>query len=49
VILVMVVVATRTPLPRDPRTLGHLAVLGAVNIAIPFWLIGWAGSTSRPG
>ncbi len=41
-ILAIVVVVTRTPLPRDPRTLGHLAVLGAVNIAIPFWLIGWA-------
>ena len=41
-VLAVVVVVTRTPLPRDPRTLGHLAVLGAVNIAIPFWLIGWA-------
>ena len=41
-VLVAVVVVTRTPLPRDPRTLGHLAILGAVNIAIPFWLIGWA-------
>jgi drug/metabolite transporter (DMT)-like permease len=41
-ILATVVAVTRTPLPRDPRTLGHLAVLGAVNIAIPFWLIGWA-------
>jgi len=41
-ILGAVVVVTRTPLPRDPRTLGHLAILGAVNIAIPFWLIGWA-------
>lgn len=41
-VLVLVVVVTRTPLPRDRRTLGNLAVLGAVNIAIPFWLIGWA-------
>ena len=41
-ILGAVVVVTRTRLPRDPRTLGHLAILGAVNIAIPFWLIGWA-------
>jgi len=41
-ILVVAVVVTRTPLPRDRRTLGHLAILGAVNIAIPFWLIGWA-------
>jgi len=42
VILLVVVAATRTPLPRDPRTLLHLAVLGTVNIAAPFWLIGWA-------
>jgi len=41
-ILAVVVGVMRTPLPRDPRTLVHLAVLGAVNIAIPFWLIGWA-------
>jgi drug/metabolite transporter (DMT)-like permease len=41
-VLLVVVAATRTPLPRDLRTQGHLAVLGAVNIAIPFWLIGWA-------
>ena len=38
-ILLVVVGVTRTPLPRDLRTLGHLAILGAVNIAIPFWLI----------
>ncbi len=41
-ILAVVVAATRTPLPRDARTVAHLAVLGAVNIAIPFWLISWA-------
>ena len=41
-IVLVVVVVTRTPLPRDPRTLGHLAILGAVNIVIPFWLITWA-------
>ncbi len=41
-VLLVVVVATRTPLPRDARTIAHLGVLGAVNIAIPFWLIGWA-------
>ncbi len=41
-ILLVAVAVTRTPLPRDPRTIAHLAVLGAVNIAIPFWLIGWA-------
>jgi drug/metabolite transporter (DMT)-like permease len=38
-ILLVVVAVTRTPLPRDARRIGHLAVLGAVNIAIPFWLI----------
>ena len=38
-ILLVVVAVTRTQLPRDARTIGHLAVLGAVNIAIPFWLI----------
>jgi drug/metabolite transporter (DMT)-like permease len=38
-ILLVVVAVTRTSLPRDARTIGHLAVLGAVNIAIPFWLI----------
>jgi drug/metabolite transporter (DMT)-like permease len=41
-ILLVVVAATRTPLPRDGRTIFHLGILGAVNIAIPFWLIGWA-------
>ncbi len=41
-ILLVLLAVSRTPLPRDLRTLGHLAVLGAVNIAIPFWLIGWA-------
>jgi drug/metabolite transporter (DMT)-like permease len=41
-VLLMVVVITRTPLPRDARTLAHLGVLGAVNIVIPFWLISWA-------
>ena len=29
-------------LPRSIRTYGHLAVMGAVNIAIPFALITWA-------
>ncbi len=38
-ILLVVVGVTRTPLPRDARTIAHLVVLGAVNIAIPFWLI----------
>jgi drug/metabolite transporter (DMT)-like permease len=41
-VLLVVAGITRTPFPRDRRTVGGLAVLGAVNIAIPFWLIGWA-------
>ncbi len=41
-ILLVVVAVTRTRLPRDARTIAHLGVLGAVNIALPFWLIGWA-------
>ena len=41
-ILAVAVAATRTPFPWDRRTLGHLAVLGVVNIAVPFSLIGWA-------
>jgi drug/metabolite transporter (DMT)-like permease len=41
-VLLVVAGITRTPFPRDRRTVASLAVLGAVNIAIPFWLIGWA-------
>ena len=41
-ILLAVTALRRVPLPRDRRTLGHLAFLGAVNIALPFWLVGWA-------
>ena len=45
VLLAAVVVAARESLPRDPRTYGHLIVMGAVNIAIPFSLITWAELT----
>jgi drug/metabolite transporter (DMT)-like permease len=38
-LLVTVVVATRTPLPRDPRTYFHLFVMAIINIVIPFTLI----------
>lgn len=31
-----------TPLPRDRRLYGHLIVMGAINIAMPFTLITWA-------
>jgi drug/metabolite transporter (DMT)-like permease len=45
VLLGAVVAIAREPLPRDPRTYGHLIVMGAVNIAIPFSLITWAELT----
>lgn len=38
-LLVTVVVATRTPLPRDPRTYVHLFAMSIINIVIPFTLI----------
>ncbi len=44
-LLATVVAVAREALPRDPRTYGHLAVMGAVNIAIPFSLITWAERT----
>jgi drug/metabolite transporter (DMT)-like permease len=39
-----VVAIAREPLPRDPRTYGHLAVMGTINIAVPFGLITFAES-----
>jgi len=45
VLLASVVAIAREPLPREPRTYGHLIVMGAVNIAIPFSLITWAELT----
>ena len=45
VLLAAVVAIAREPLPRDPKTYGHLIVMGAVNIAIPFSLITWAELT----
>ena len=45
VLLASVVAIAREPLPRNPRTYGHLIVMGAVNIAIPFSLITWAELT----
>ena len=38
-LLVAVIVATRTPLPRDPMTYAHLFVMAVINIVIPFTLI----------
>jgi drug/metabolite transporter (DMT)-like permease len=37
-----VVMLARESLPRSPRTYGHLVVMGAINIAIPFALITFA-------
>jgi drug/metabolite transporter (DMT)-like permease len=45
ILLSTVVAIAREPLPRDPKTYGHLIVMGAVNIAIPFSLITWAELT----
>ncbi len=44
-LLATVVTIAREPLPRDPKTYGHLFVMGAINIAIPFSLITWAELT----
>jgi drug/metabolite transporter (DMT)-like permease len=45
ILLATVVAIAREPLPRDAKTYGHLIVMGAVNIAIPFSLITWAELT----
>jgi drug/metabolite transporter (DMT)-like permease len=45
-LLATVVRIAHEPLPRDRRTYGHLIVMGAVNIAIPFSLITWAEQTT---
>jgi drug/metabolite transporter (DMT)-like permease len=36
-----VLLVTRARLPRDPRVWGHLAVVGAVGVAVPFTLFGY--------
>ena len=41
-VLAAVVAIAREPLPRGWRIYGHLAVLGAFSVAIPFCLITWA-------
>ncbi len=40
-----VVGIAREPLPREPRMLGHLVVLGFFSVALPFGLITWAEQT----
>jgi drug/metabolite transporter (DMT)-like permease len=44
-LLASVVLLAREALPRSAKTYGHLIVMGAVNIAIPFSLITWAELT----
>ncbi|MGC9669018.1 DMT family transporter [Planosporangium sp. 12N6] len=39
--VVALVLVTRTRLPRDPRVWGHLVVVGAVGVVIPFTLFGY--------
>ena len=41
-LLAVVVAAARERLPREKRIYGHLFVMGAINIAVPFTLITWA-------
>lgn len=41
-LLAAVVGAAREPLPREPRMLGHLVMLGFFSVALPFGLITWA-------
>ncbi len=45
ILLAAVVAVAREPLPRDARMYGHLAVMGTINIAIPFGLITFAEQT----
>jgi drug/metabolite transporter (DMT)-like permease len=44
-LLATVVLVAREPLPRSPRIYGHLVVMAAINIVIPFTLITWAEVT----
>src|SRR5688500_2748827 len=41
-LLAVVVAAAREQLPRSPRVYGHLLVMAAFSVAIPFSLITWA-------
>jgi drug/metabolite transporter (DMT)-like permease len=44
-LLAVVIAASRVRLPREPRTYGHLVVMGLIAIALPFTLITWAEQT----
>lgn len=41
-LLAVVVRVAGEPLPREPRMIGHLVVLGFFSVALPFGLITWA-------
>ena len=41
-LLAAIALATRISLPRDPKTYGHILVLGVISMALPFALIAWA-------
>jgi drug/metabolite transporter (DMT)-like permease len=41
-LLAVIGVMSRVRMPRDPRTWGHLAVIGVLSVALPFLLITWA-------
>jgi drug/metabolite transporter (DMT)-like permease len=41
-LLAIVVAVAREALPRNPRTYGHLFVMGIFSVALPFSLITWA-------
>ena len=44
-LLAGVVAIAREPLPRDPRTIGHLVVMAVLNIVAPFTLITYGEQT----
>jgi drug/metabolite transporter (DMT)-like permease len=44
-LLAAVVAFAREPLPRDPRTIGHLVVMAVLNIVAPFTLITYGEQT----
>jgi drug/metabolite transporter (DMT)-like permease len=41
-LLATVLIVAREPLPRERRMYAHLAVMGAISVALPFALITWA-------
>ena len=49
VLLGLVLFFSREPLPRDPAVYRRLAVMGAINIAVPFTLITWGEQSIDSG